>query len=768
MEFHVSRRRVTALICLGCGLLTLFFTFAGTFANQRMASLRKAQVPSPEQDLLYRVLGSVAGWLPSAEVHLRSELVRRGRMAPMAPNLLFLAVDDLSIGIEPLDLEANAKDIPQETPDYRALSLMSQGWPFDREVHALAVDKLVQAGARAIMVDFIFVKPAAGDRPLKAALERHREKVTVVCNFVPPTGEGGITSGAGKNVIQLPPSSLLPVENSREVVGLANFFPDPIDGNIWSARYRVSERELAGYPAVADPNDEYLALSAKAASKIQLGQLIPPGTRATPFRYAGPAGTFKPRSFQEIFFPRLWERNYGSGQFFKDKIVVLGPFGNWSQDFQPTPLGTMPGPEVHLHAMNALLTGSFVRETSLWLAVVEVILACAGVALLSLSNLRPVWRFLLAVGVGALLIGAAVVAYNRFDTYLLTVSPLAALVSCSFCVFVHEFAIERLERARTRKFLERSMSANIVRAVLDQPGYYEKMRAGQRMPVSILFSDIRSFTTMTESADEAALVVQLNEYMDRMVECVFKHNGTLDKFIGDAVMAVWGNTPATKGPKEDACDAVRCALEMLERLRELNVRWKSEGRPELHIGIGINSGDVIVGEIGSSQKMEITVIGDAVNTASRFESLTKEYHLELLIGENTAAHVRDRFVLQHADFNTPKGKTRHVEIFTVLGEDLQGARQRALAAGLAEYEEGLAAFLQRVKASPKAGEPADLTDAARAERRRLAAAAAAGFEAALAKRPGDFLVERYSRITAANLPEGDDAVWSAVTVMTKK
>ncbi|MBS0659217.1 MAG: adenylate/guanylate cyclase domain-containing protein [Verrucomicrobia bacterium] len=753
---------MTALICLGCGLLTLLFMFSGTLANQRAAQLRKDRKPT-DGDLALRLLASLSGWLPNAEINLRSEIVRRGRMAPMSPDLVFLAVDDLSIGIEPLDLEANAKDIPPESNDFRALNLMSQGWPFDREVHALAIEKLIQAGARAVLVDFIFVKPSAGDRPLKSVLERHRDKVTVVCNFVPPTGEGGITSGAGKNAIQMPPSSLLPVDEPRDVIGLANFFPDPIDGNIWAARYRISERELANYPPAADGSDEYLALSAKAVAKIGLARLIPAGTRPTPFRYAGAVGTFKPRSFQEIFFPRIWEANYRSGAFFKDKLVVLGPFGNWAQDFQPTPLGTMPGPEVHLHALNALLSQSFLRETPLWLAVLEVILACAGVAALSFTRLRPGVRFLLAVGVGALLVAAAAAAYNRFDTYLLTASPLFALVACSFSVFVHEFALERLERARTRKFLERSMSANLVRAVLDQPGFYEKMRAGQRMPVSILFSDIRSFTTMTESADEAALVVQLNEYMDRMVECVFKHNGTLDKFIGDAVMAVWGNTPTTKGPREDACDAVRCALEMLERLRELNVRWKSEGRPELHIGIGVNSGEVIVGEIGSSQKMEITVIGDAVNTASRFEGLTKEYHLELLIGENTAAHVRDRFVLQHADFNMPKGKTRQIEIFTVLGEDLDGARARWQAAGLADYEAGLRAYRERV-AAKEAPPGEDLA----AYRHRLEQTALAAFTAAAAARPGDFLSERYARITAANIAGGEQAVWSEVTVMTKK
>lgn len=764
---------MTALICAACAAITLFLMFSGNFALARKNALYREQhererqglpiTSSPDDDLLVRTLSTFSTWMPSAEASLRGEITRRGRTAPMSKDLVFLAIDDLSIGVDPVELEFN-KDIPPESRDYQALSLMAQGWPFNREVHALALDKIFQAGARAVMVDVVFIKPAGGDRPLQAALERYRDKVTVVANFIQPTEKGGsTTAGAGKNVIQLPPASILPTEDSRRVVGVANFYTDPRDGTIWAARYRLSEREEAGFNATSDPKDEYLALTAMTALKTGLGNRIPPGTGFTNFRYAGGQNTFKPRTFLEIFLPKLWERNFQGGEALKDKIVMLGPLGNWAQDYQPTPFGSMPGPEVHLHALNALMQGAFLHESPLWFALFQVVAGCAGVGLLSLTRLRPVIRFVLVTGVAALLLGTAMVAYNYFDTYLLTSSPLIALVASGFFVFVHEFFVERLERARTRKFLERSMSANIVRALLDQPGYYEKMRAGQRMPVSILFSDIRSFTTMTESADEAALVVQLNEYMDRMVECVFKHNGTLDKFIGDAVMAVWGNTPATKGPKEDACDAVRCALEMLERLRELNVRWKSEGRPELHIGIGINSGEVIVGEIGSSQKMEITVIGDAVNTASRFEGLTKEYHLELLIGENTAAHVRDRFVLQHADFNAPKGKTKYVEVYAVLAEDLQGARDRLLASGLAEYAAGVAAYHARADLQETPLEQVGLE-----ERRRLAAEALARFEAAAAKRPGDFLTERYARITAANVAQGDSAVWSKVTVMTKK
>ncbi len=740
------RRFQTGVICALCAGATLVLTLAVGFANARLDRLVARKTPDPERDPVVRLLWEVGTWIPAAEGALRNELVQTGRRAPLSPDLVFLAVDDLSIGVEPLDLDSSAADVPRESRDYRALSLMSQRWPFDREVHALAIDKLIQAGARAVMVDFVFPKPSAGDRPLQTALERHRSKVTIVCNYEPPTDKGGgNASGAGKDRMTLPPTSVLPTEAPFDVIGLANFFPDERDGSIRSARYRVSLRQLAGYNATDEQGDLILSLAARTAAKIGFSSSIPPGLGETFFRFAGPPGTFKPRSFQEIFYPRQWERNFANGAFFKDKIVILGPFGNWSQDFHATSWGVMPGPEVHLNALNALISKSFLEEAPDWFGVASVVGVGMAVFLLSLTGWRPLLRFAIAVAMLAGLVYAARLAYDRFDTYLLTVPPLIALSTSGFGVLLQDFVLERLERARTRKFLERTMSANMVRAVLDSPAFYEKIKSGQRMPVSILFSDIRSFTTMTESVDEHELVVQLNEYLGRMVTCVFRYDGTLDKFIGDAVMAVWGNTPVTKGPKGDACDAVRCALDMLVELRALNEKWVKDGRKPLKIGIGLNFGEVIVGEMGSPQKMEITVIGDVVNTASRFEGLTKEYAVDLLVGENIATLIRDVFVLQPAGFNVPKGKTRPVGIFTVLGEDKDGLRERLQTGGLADYEEGLKRYHAR-----------DATGAIGA------------FERCLALRPGDPLAERHLEKARERLEEGEAADWSDVTVMTKK
>jgi len=266
--------------------------------------------------------------------------------------------------------------------------------------------------------------------------------------------------------------------------------------------------------------------------------------------------------------------------------------------------------------------------------------------------------------------------------------------------------------------------------------------------VTVLFSDVRGFTTMTEVAAAEGKsqehIAKLNEYLTEMVACVFRHDGALDKFIGDAVMAVWGNTPYNFGPKGDAVRAVRAALAMLEALRKLNAKWKAQGRPEWQIGVGINHGEAIVGDIGSHQRKEFAVIGDAVNLASRLESLTKEYHLELLLGESMAELVRDEFYLRTIDYVAVKGKAQAIETFTVLGEKSTSLPPE-MEKFLASYEEGIRAF-----------------------RSRSFDRAAELFTEALKFQPGDGQTQDYLAASREFIRNPPDATWTGVRVMTSK
>jgi adenylate cyclase len=206
----------------------------------------------------------------------------------------------------------------------------------------------------------------------------------------------------------------------------------------------------------------------------------------------------------------------------------------------------------------------------------------------------------------------------------------------------------------------------VVRELLDQPKLYAQSLGGVLKPATILFSDIRGYSIVAARSDPQALVAQLNEYLTAMVECVFRFGGTLDKFIGDAVMAVWGNT-RSDGVRNDAANAVRAALAMRQELIRLNESWASRGLPPLRIGVALNHGEVVVGNIGSPQRMEFTVIGEAVNVSWKLQELTKDLGTELIVGENVMALVIEEFELRPLGKVAIKGVPQPLEIFEVLG-----------------------------------------------------------------------------------------------------
>jgi adenylate cyclase len=186
---------------------------------------------------------------------------------------------------------------------------------------------------------------------------------------------------------------------------------------------------------------------------------------------------------------------------------------------------------------------------------------------------------------------------------------------------------------------------------------------GARRDMSVLFADIRGFTTFTERGKPEEVVSQLNEYFSRMVDVVFQHRGTVDKFVGDMVMALFG---APLADPDHADHAEQAALGMLDALRDQNARWAEAGRPPLEIGIGVNSGDMVAGIIGSDTIMSYTVIGDAVNLGSRLESLNKEYGTRLIVSEGTRARLKGRYDMKPLGAVTVKGKSEPVSIFEVL------------------------------------------------------------------------------------------------------
>jgi adenylate cyclase len=325
----------------------------------------------------------------------------------------------------------------------------------------------------------------------------------------------------------------------------------------------------------------------------------------------------------------------------------------------------------------------------------------------------------------------------------LVVPVLVTFLASGLLSLGFEFALERLEKLRTRRTLERYVSKNLVKEILDNPDSFYSSLRGVRLPATILFSDIVGFTGMTESADPEKLVSQLNEYLSRMTVAVFENSGTLDKFIGDAVMAVWGNV-SSRGVAEDARACARAALAMRRELRALNQKWEAQGISPFHIGIGINHGDVLVGNIGSQEKADPTVIGDAVNLASRLEALTRTYLIDIIVGARAAELIRDEFDLRSVALVQVKGKTQPVEIFTLIGARKDG-RDEEFLRRLETYEAGFHKFRER-----------DFTQA------KIL------FSQFLEFYPDDALAKMYLERALEYEEQPPDAAWNAVEVFKKK
>jgi len=623
-----------------------------------------------------------AGWtLTNWEFGFRDTITASGRLNPPDNRLIFLGIDSASVSLSALDMEKLFGDIPRESPEYRALSLMAAGFPWSREVYGLLCERLFKAGARAVVFDLLLPKAGVGDATLQAVLRQYQGRVVLGSNFVPET----IGPGQQAWTVNLPTSSVVPdLAEDHPSIGYANFWPG-FNGVVRSAQYQATIGQLqSGLPPTEGGVDAVLSsLAFRAAA--QFG----PVTLSQPFdghliRFTGPAGTYTAIPIYQVFVPVYWQANFAKGEAFRDKVVLVGPAGNWTHDEHMTPFGIMPGPEVQINATNALLHQAFLRELPAWsinlLIAAGVIAAWLLTILVRKTWLRLATFALLAAGY----LFSVKLGYDYASLVIPGIPPVLALGLSGLVSFVYDFTHETLEKLRIRRTLEAYVSRDVVREVLDNPETYLSKLGGQRACVALIVTDLRGFTTMSEEMDSHQLVLQLNEYLSLMVDDIFSRRGSVDKFIGDAILAVWGHVKS-EGPARDVTLAIEAALLMDESLERLNAEWRSRGLKTFEMGCGVNFGEVIFGNIGSSRKMEPTVIGDAVNVTSRLEGLTKDYGRHLLVGEAAADLVSDTFRLQFVDRVTMKGKTKPLRVYSVVSRR-DAAPDTQMTAYLEAYE----------------------------------------------------------------------------------
>lgn len=642
---------VGSAISLLAGIVALFFSFTTTFENLE----RKAY------DLRF---------------------VLRGQEA----------VDNLPIAIVAID--------------EKALASLPRKLPYPRDYYAHVIDNLTAAGARLIVFDIAFTEPAVANPNEDLVFARAAER-------------SGRVIFAGKVVNDVAKNDILNVYLSQPIApllaantewGIVNV-PEDEDGFI---RSYLLYQEFNGQKYLPLALRAYIRLTPGPAvidhagrnSALRLNDLAIPAYSPNTFliNFSGPAGTFPTFSLADVLDDStfdlgaiedtdIFEEHRLAGTF-KDKVVFVGASVEELQDNKLTPFFSFagkkrktPGVEVHASALGTLLNKAFIRMAPYGLNLALIVAA----SFLTMGLVLPT-RALIGVLFGGLevlaLFVAAMYCFSVQHLWLPVAGPLIAIVLSYIGNTAQLVFVER----REQRFVRRVFSQFVAKSVVDKMLASGKMPkfGGEKRELSILFSDIRGFTTYCEKHPPEFIVQRLNEYLTEMVEIVFRQQGTLDKFIGDAVMALYGAPHYYAEHAEKACVT---ACEMMAALRDIQKRWAADTRDFFQVGIGINTGTVVVGNLGSAQKFEYTVIGDEVNLASRLEGTNKQYGTAIIISESTYAQVKKRARARELDLVKVKGKQQPVKIYELLAMEKMPPAEEDLLLGA--YQQGLEHYKKR-------------------------------------------------------------------------
>ncbi len=346
---------------------------------------------------------------------------------------------------------------------------------------------------------------------------------------------------------------------------------------------------------------------------------------------------------------------------FKDCLVFVGASAVAAGDIKTTPLASnTPGVIFHISLAGNYILNDFLKPPSRRLTIFSVILGAfltTGVVFFSKRFfIRAVFPILLL----ALYIGYAFYAFT-LNGLVEGVPFIFATVGSSFLSFGYLTFTEAAEKRRVSQLFTQYVSKDVLNEVLHNYKEYVKTSAGSRVEITVLFSDIRGFTTMSETTPPEKIVEMLNVHFTYMADIILKHNGTLDKYIGDAIMAFWGAPVPTKDHPEKA---VLAAREMIKALKDVNRELKERGfEIDLKVGVGINTGVATIGNIGSEKKLNYTVVGDTVNLASRLESLTKEFDSPIVLSEYTYERIKDKIHCTILGNVKVKGREQPVTIY---------------------------------------------------------------------------------------------------------
>ena len=600
---------------------------------------------------------------------------------------------------------------------------LPESFPFPRSYYAHIIENLERCGVRAIGLDVTFEskRDSASDAAFDAVLNKYNN-IVLAAKYEESTGGGKYRL----STLERSYGNMFYQPGRRVgIVSLAGKDRDDVARRylpmIYVGNFLTPTFGLAVLNSVFGFNDT--AVVELREKNFGYGDRLIPRYDGRSFllNYYGPSNTFRYIKFTEVIddstFKTKEELEYGADidQFdsdaelqssLKNKIVLIGSTMPEERDYHSIPLlnpdGTtfMNGVEIHASAIQNILDQSYIHRADPILEFALIIILALVVTLILMPVRTMKIRYVVVLELASVLIVAlfifgvfeiAVRSFTNNSILINIVYPWLAIVLAYVGAAVYQYLAERQQKALIKNVFSKYISSAVVNELVANP---EKAKlGGDRRELTVFFSDIGSFTTISEQfhTKPEGLVDLLNEYLDEMTGIILKHEGTLDKYEGDAIMAFWG-APIIQ--KDHALRTCLASLDMQKRLATMRPKWRKEGRPALEVRMGINTGVMIVGNMGGRDRFDYTVIGDSVNLASRLEGANKQYGSNIMISDFTYQHVKGQVVVRELDLIQVKGKTEPVKVWELLGtSDMPMSDNQKQS--LEIYHEGLRLYRER-------------------------------------------------------------------------
>ena len=624
------------------------------------------------------------------------------------------------------------------------------GWPWPRDYYAAIADFVMRSGARAVAFDMILSERSIytrigysdDDRDFAAATAGKPVVQSMMLTREPPDGSGirpdrrwpdGLLSNRGTRRLARPPAEsfnkatlpVAPLIGAAASLGWIGFAPDE-DGicrsmlpaaayapassrdavEIWSLPFALAA--VLGGKLETDP-------AQRAAASLKFNGRRVPLDEDGRFllRFHGGEGTY--RQFQawsvlrsaKLVAAGVAPDPAATPESFRDKIVIVGATAAGLLDFRPTSVDDVtPGYVIHATALDNLLNGDGLLRPGFVPRMVGLLIfaTLAGALFGAIPTLRG--SSIAAVGLIIAYVGIALWVFSSYQVWLLILTPVVAIAAAHLGDTGYGYLTEGRERRFLRGAFGRYVAPEVVDQLVKNPGQFAL--GGETRELTVMFADVAGFTTLSEGREPGQLVQLMNECFTEITTVIQGHGGTVDKFIGDAVMAFW-NAPVQHA--DHAARACRAAQDLLKALVRLNVGWAARGLPAISMRVGLATGPALVGNVGSATKFNYTVMGDTVNLASRLEGAAKVFGTLSLISGSTVQAAAGAVACRELDWLAVKGKSEAVPVFEVMPGEATPSRIEAwehYAAGLAAYrarkfDEALEQFEAALKAEPEDG-----------------------------------------------------------------